>query len=308
MAEWLKVNHTLVRSPKIRLLMRELRCSKMTALGLAISWLCWIDEQTTDGQTHLSPDELAEEIGFRGGVEALFSIGWAALGEDGCVVALEFGKHCGDSAKKRAEDARRQANKRKRDAEMSHETSHEMSRKNCDICHTECVTRIEYNSNNTRDELSSTVVTRAAVEPGSPPMRLEERAEFGRWLCRLGEVVPMLQRLNLNHPLPRKVEEEAQQAYRLVPLSEATLRLIGRYYAAEAVKSYRPDSLEFFFRDLPDVLQHAANWCRWADKQQLKAEATARRKAAEAAQGVVGEGSPMVSAEEAAEAFREMRR
>lgn len=109
MADWLKLNHALVRSAKVRGLMRLLRCKKHAALGLAVNWLCWIDEQTVDGRTGLLPDELDDEIGFRGGAEALIGIGWAALGEDGCVYALEFGKHCGVSAKERAENARRVA-------------------------------------------------------------------------------------------------------------------------------------------------------------------------------------------------------
>lgn len=109
MADWLKLNHALVRSAKVRGLMRLLRCKKHAALGLAVNWLCWIDEQTVDGRTGLLPDELDDEIGFRGGAEALIGIGWAALGEDGCVYALEFGKHCGASAKERAENARRSA-------------------------------------------------------------------------------------------------------------------------------------------------------------------------------------------------------
>ena len=117
MADWLKVNHALVRSPKVRGLMRELKCKKVAALGVALSWLCWIDEQTKDGQTGLLPDELDDELGFGGCARALVAIGWAALGEDGCVYALEFGKHCGESAKERAENARRvakcKANKKK---------------------------------------------------------------------------------------------------------------------------------------------------------------------------------------------------
>lgn len=303
MADWLKVNHSLVRSPKIRVLMRELRCKKHTALGLAVAWLCWIDEQTTDGQTGLSPDELADEIGFRGCVEALISIGWAALGEDGCVVAVEFGKHCGASAKKRAEDSRRQQNKRRREAE----SSQEMSRKKRDICHEECVIRIEENNNN-KDELSSTVVSRAEVEPcAAPSMRLDERADFGCWLAALGEVIPMLGRLNLDHPLPRKVEEAAQQAFRLVPMSAVNLRVLQRYYAAEAVKSYRPESLEFFFRDLPDVLQHATSWCRYDDSRQRKNAAYKRARAQERA-NAVQDVEDAVSDEQAAEAFEAMRR
>lgn len=36
MADWLKLNHALVRSAKVRGLMRLLRCKKHAALGLAV--------------------------------------------------------------------------------------------------------------------------------------------------------------------------------------------------------------------------------------------------------------------------------
>lgn len=143
MADWLKLNHSLVRSPKVRGLMRLLRCKKHAALGLAVNWLCWIDEQTVDGRTGLLPDELDDEIGFRGGAEALIGIGWAALGEDGLVYALEFGKHCGESAKERALNNRRQSNKRARDKDVSREVSREVSRSERDECNGGGVTRIE---------------------------------------------------------------------------------------------------------------------------------------------------------------------
>lgn len=114
MADWIKVRHALVRSAKIRLMARELGCNQITALGLAVKWLCWIDEQTEDGETSLLPKELDEEMGWRGCATALISIGWAAEDEKGRVVALEFDKHSGETAKKRAENARRQSNFKER--------------------------------------------------------------------------------------------------------------------------------------------------------------------------------------------------
>ena len=39
MADWIKVNHALVRSAKIRLLARELKTKPLTALGLAVRWV-----------------------------------------------------------------------------------------------------------------------------------------------------------------------------------------------------------------------------------------------------------------------------
>lgn len=307
MAEaWLKVRHSLLRSSKIRALMRELRCKKHAAVGLAVAWLVWIDEQTTDGQTHLLPDELDDEIGFRGCAEALISIGWAALGEDGCVYALEFGKHCGDSAKERAETARRVAKCKARKKAVTEEITESCYQGNEKSLPNALPDKNRIYSN--KVEHSSTVVTRAAVEPcAAPPLSYEERGDFGGWLVALGEVIPMLGRLNLDHPLPRKVEEVAAAAFRLVPLDAENLDMLRRYYAAETVKSYRPDSLEFFFQNLPDVLQHAANWCRWDDKQIRKAAATARARAAERA-NAVQDVPDAVSAEDAAEEFAAMRK
>lgn len=305
MAEaWLKVRHSLLRSAKVRALMRELRCKKHAALGLAVAWLVWIDEQTTDGQTHLLPDELDDEIGFRGCAEALISIGWAALGEDGCVYALEFGKHCGDSAKERAQGARRVERHRKQGAKNGNAECN-------GGCNGESVTKTLPDKNriyNDKVELSSTVVTGAPAEPcATPPLSWEESGDFGSWLVALGEVVPMLGRLNLDHPLPRKVEEEALRAYRLVPMSAVNLRLLQRYYAAEDVRSYRPESLEFFFRDLPDVLQHATSWCRHDDTRQRKKAAAERVRAKERANAVQNV-TDAISAEEAEAEFAAMRK
>jgi len=289
MADWLKLNHSLVRSPKVRGLMRALRCKKHAALGLAVAWLCWVDEQTTDGQTGLSPDELDDEIGFRGCAEALISIGWAALGVDGLVYAVEFGKHCGDSAKKRALDNTRKANQRARDAEMSRK----MRDKSHAECHADCVSRIEENNNSNKVEHGSTVDVGEAAEPSSRPPY-----DFADWLQTIGSVVPMLGRLNLDKPLPRAVEASARMAYALVPLNAEVLELLGRYYAAKSVSSYRPDSLEKFFENLPDVLQHAQNWCLKDDRAKRKAAATARRKVLET-QGLQQKrcGGPMYGAE-----------
>ncbi|MGN0821380.1 MAG: hypothetical protein ACI4OX_06350, partial [Akkermansia sp.] len=108
MANWIKARHALVRSARVRRLCKYLSCKNhLAALGYALKWLCWVDEQTLDGHTHLTPEELDKEMGMRGGAQGLIEIGWAALDEEGCLVALEFDKHSGDTAKQRAEVARR---------------------------------------------------------------------------------------------------------------------------------------------------------------------------------------------------------
>ena len=276
MADWLKLNHSLVRSPKVRGLMRELKCKKHAALGVAVAWLVWIDEQTTDGATRLLPDELDDELGFRGCADALCRIGWAALGEDGCVEALEFGKHCGDSAKERAENARRVAKCKASKKRVMDEVTQECYQGNEKTLPNALPEKKRIYIDR-KGELSTTVDTSSPDVPCPPAPE-----DFAGWLRAVGAVIPMLRRLNLDRPLPRRVEAEARAAAELVPMTPETVELLRRYYAAETVKGWRPDSLERFFEDLPDVLQHAANWCRQDDREQRKAAATARRKAKEA--------------------------
>ena len=121
MADWLKVRHALVRSQKVYRLAREMHTQRYTALGVALTWLVWLDEQTEDGQTGLSAEEVDDMLGFRGAAAALVRIGWASIGGDGTLVAEEFGKHCGASAKERAETARRVARCRARKGEARSE-------------------------------------------------------------------------------------------------------------------------------------------------------------------------------------------
>lgn len=106
MADWLKLNHPLVRSAKVRRLARALNCSKLEAFGLMVSWLILVDEQTTNGCTGAFVDDIEDELGRDGAVDGLISIGWAELDAEGIVCAVDFGKHCGDTAKARALNAR----------------------------------------------------------------------------------------------------------------------------------------------------------------------------------------------------------
>jgi hypothetical protein len=146
MAEpWIKLRTTLVRSPKIRALAREMKCHKYAALGVAVAWLALIDEQTVDGKINLSPAELDDELGFKGCSKALCSVGWAALGEDGLVEAVEFGKHCGTSAKERALNTKRTEKGRAKRAENVTEETEHLSRCERDICHGESVTFVTEN-------------------------------------------------------------------------------------------------------------------------------------------------------------------
>ncbi|MBR5888426.1 MAG: hypothetical protein IKY92_00055, partial [Akkermansia sp.] len=163
---------------------------KYYALGVAYAWLCWVDEQTEDGHTHLLPDEVDAEMLLTGFADALRAIGWVELDEaTGEVVAVDWEKHCGPTAKKRAEDALRQAKKRARDRA---DNVTEVSQKNCD----KRVTRKEKNNIDTKGEHSTTVDTSSPDVPCPPAPD-----DFAGWLRAVGAVIPMLRRLNLDRPL-----------------------------------------------------------------------------------------------------------
>ena len=94
-------------------------------MGVALNWLIWVDEQTTDGRTNLTHAEVDEELGFRGCAKALCAIGWADADEKGLVFAVEFDKHCGETAKARAINAQRVAKctARKKEREANAKTN-----------------------------------------------------------------------------------------------------------------------------------------------------------------------------------------
>lgn len=261
MADWLKVRHALVRSAKVRGLMRALHCKRHAALGLALDWLVWIDEQTEDGKTHLLPDELADEIGFRGCAEALIEVGWAALGSDGCVEAVEFGKHCGESAKKRAENALRKARSRMGDGKCHAKSVTDV---------TQCVTqnalpeekRIEYT--NTMVSGSTTVDMEAAA-PAAPPPPADAPDGFGEWLKAMCGCVRAFREARSLHP---EVAAEARAAYERFPRAAEYAELLRAYYDdrlredSRRKEFWRPQGGSFF-GDLEDVVfKHAVRWQR----------------------------------------------
>lgn len=268
------------------MLARHLKCNKLCALGLAVTWLCWVDEQTTDGATSILPDELDDELGFRGGADALCEIGWAALGEDGYVRALEFDKHCGETAKARADGARRTALSKARKKARSEEVT--------DFCYQgneKMLPNTLPEKNRIEDNKKGGIVTTGDIkgaevqaEPQPPHhVRMDggERRAYRAWLQSMCAAVPILRRLKPDHPLPGKAEEEALKAYSQLELTPADIDMLRRYYEApeEEIQTYRPNGIEFFFRDLADVLGHAERWCRKDDVAAAKAARAERRKA-----------------------------
>lgn len=134
---WIKINTTLPRSPKILLLGQHLGISRYEALGLAVEWLAWLDGITANGETGLSVElmdrlfytEFLSQKNVTKLSHALSQIGWIHIDEDGIIHVLDFEKHNGETAKKRAEAAERQ--RKSRSARLSQKNVTRVTKK-CD--------------------------------------------------------------------------------------------------------------------------------------------------------------------------------
>ena len=259
---WIKVVTTLPRSAKIRQLARSLGCKRHTALGLAIDWFCWLDAQTTDGNTGLYPEDVDDELGFRGAASALELIGWTSRDDEGCVVALGFDEHNGATAKDRAQSARRKS----------------LSRSRQEICHTASVTCVtpqalpreekRREDKNIEGGGSNALAPTSAAADGLPgrqaaPASFDD-VGFGDFVAAVCQATPAAKRMRV---LPADVEAAAKAAYETIGgLSSADAELLKAFYAAKLTdntKFWRPTGLSRLFADLGDVLAHAERWAKW---------------------------------------------
>lgn len=296
MVDWMKLLHTSPRNPKLRVLMRELGCNRFEARGLAWTWLLWVDEQTTDGRTGLLPVELDDEIGREGLADALCACGWARVDEqDGTVCAVDFGKHCGETAKKRADGARRKAlcldRKRGQEQESVTEVTKNRYQDVTEVTeNTLPEEEVEEEVYNKGGSGSIPLIQGAAATATAAPTRkdltdeqqvLLRSEEFDAWFMSLREAVPALKRLRF---VPSDAWGAAADAFKCVP-DAAGLELqpmIQRYYAAKkadierrGVKVYRPNGVRAIFSALHDIVEYASEFCEREDR--VKA-AIARRK------------------------------
>ena len=148
---WIKINTTLPRNPKVLLFASLLGVNRHTALGLLVDWLSWLDGITSSGDIGISADLLdsffhSDFVSHKNVTSvtqirdtchtnvtklshALSQIGWIHIDEDGIIHVLDFEKHNGETAKKRAEAAERQ--RKSRSAKMSQKNVTRVTKK-CD--------------------------------------------------------------------------------------------------------------------------------------------------------------------------------
>lgn len=306
MVDWLKLLHSFPRNPKLRVMARVLRRDKDSTIGVAIRWLIWVDEQTEDGRTGLLPKELDEELGCKKLSEALCACGWALVeDEDGTISAVEFGKHSGETAKRRATEARKKS--LQRDAERA-----KASRENREKCPDKKGTDIpEGAAPEEEKEFISKALSSSPVNKGADGSTGERGCSYADWLAPLVAAHPAGKRWNPDDPLPADAIEAAAAAYEADPKAVMHAELLGAYLAdglhedRRGVAFFRPKLLRVFFEQLGTVIAEAEKWKNergW--KSQAERRATCARKATEAPAATPAD---VMTDEEQAEFFRNLR-
>lgn len=307
MNEWMKLLLTFPRNPRLREIMRGLKTKdKDSAIGFAVRWLIFVQEQTTDGCTGLLPDELDDELGRKNATASLLKCGWAYKNEEGCVCAAEFEKHCGETAKKRAVECRKKALQRG-----------QVSPQKRDKCPVESGTdfpkkagaekEIEYNSNK-GGSISNSTMAAAAETPAPRPM-FPNTADERAWMAAVAAAHPTL---NPDRPMADDVRTAAEAAFKRFPEAEQHAELLAAFmrakpdYIGEKERFYRPVGQRQFFAALEDALAHAQRWARfhgWKPRAEKK-------KPTPEPQGLPGyapQSARPLTEEEMAVMFAEMR-
>ena len=269
---WIKVQSTLPESPKIFRLARLLGVGRMEALGYAVRWFCWLDSHCANGATELLEEDVDALIGMSGITRAFCELEWAVVDANGYVLVLEFDKHNGECAKKRAETQSRVA-------------AHRERQKADDSCNAKSVTlalpdkSIYIGNNNVVG--SSTVVSAEMAEPAPTPDVNDEG--FRGWLAALSEAHPSARKSLYLAP---DVLKAAKEAFVRCPRANDAAELLNAFYGDSKAQEhgfYAPRGQRRFFEDLEDVLCHAERWQKWAGWKPKK-------KAAERGKTVVTPG------------------
>lgn len=133
---WIKIETTLPQKPEVVKISAILQKKSAEIVGGLVLLWCLTDGLTEDGFLRFyGRREIDRAVGVKGFCAALEQVGWVKLEADGARL-VNYEKHNGRSAKKRAENARRakasydkKAELKREEGEVSHAKSAETSRK-----------------------------------------------------------------------------------------------------------------------------------------------------------------------------------
>lgn len=299
--DWIKVEKELNDKPEVRRIARALRLSRFDIVGRLVSVWSWADSHSFTGSgMDISEDDIDDIADLSGFADALRQVGWLK----GRAASLEFpnfGRHNGQSAKRRAMEAeRKRLNRLDCDDNADKRPQKKRTRSGQDADQR----REEKKENNV--EGSNTVVC------GGPPVALppppdafppvgRERLNDVRGMCCADNHVDLgvssgaarfvSACLEINpswsRTLPTAIEQAAAlEAYRSAQgsVTPRDLEMLKAYYASGLTEDrkkkvfWRPDSRRKFWECFGDVLTHADRWAketRWkpaSARKQVKPE------------------------------------
>lgn len=115
-ADWIKMRMGLRTHPKIVRMASALDADRFRVIGALHAVWCLADEHTEDGSLPgYTLNALDDSIGWPGFSQAMKDIDWLIVGAQGLVLP-RFEEHNGQSAKRRATEAERKRNARKKSA------------------------------------------------------------------------------------------------------------------------------------------------------------------------------------------------
>lgn len=305
---WTPLLAKLTRSPKMRELARELKCDFDSALGAAVRWIMFTEEQFHDSpETHMTPQEMDDELRRSGLTRGLQKIGWVSV-QYGYVVVQEHRKH----ATEKVLAALRQARFRNsQDAAITADRSPE--RVGADAqpdgaplgSSAPPVVTQKVTPKVTR-EVTRGITPNACALPqahaveGSNKNSLRQRAVNStnpvpaQGLNWNPQRVEFVKQLAMAHPALRNMQRYPQDvmdafdlAFEMRPDAPQYVELLCAFYAANLTiyprtHFWRPTSASRFLRDIAEVIESAQTWAKldhWkplAVRRKLKEQAAAR--------------------------------
>jgi hypothetical protein len=111
---WIKIETTLPDKPEVIAMAARLRMKDPdTVTGKLVRIWVWADANSIDGhQLAITPAFIDRLTACKGFAAAMEAVGWLVIGGDGLLSFPGFDRHNGDSAKKRATEARKKQKQR----------------------------------------------------------------------------------------------------------------------------------------------------------------------------------------------------
>lgn len=109
--EWIKFQTSTLKKPEILRIARMLGINRNEALGLMVEFWVWLDDASVDGTVDgLEASDVDAMMSCPGLSAALQDVGWLSIDAENHRISVpNFGRHNGESAKKRALKNERQA-------------------------------------------------------------------------------------------------------------------------------------------------------------------------------------------------------